>query len=111
MDDNGAKPSLAVDPRGNPHIAYMLEAKPGFVKHAVLEADGWNISTVSTGYFYGPLDIQVDDRGVPHIAWHNHDNEDGAHAALVNGEWVLQGIEHPGHDGWDINIALARTKT
>ena len=38
VDSNGAKPSLAVDSQGTPHIAYMLEARPGFVKHAVLES-------------------------------------------------------------------------
>ena len=51
VDDTGAKPSLAVDSEGTPHIAYMLESMPGFVKHAVLESAGWNISEVATGYF------------------------------------------------------------
>ncbi len=60
VDDNGAKPSLAVDADGVPHIAYLLEDMPGFVKHAVIQGDGWDISTVATGYFYGPLDIEVD---------------------------------------------------
>ena len=107
IDDNGAKPSLAVDPQGTPHIAYMLEAMPGFVKHAVHDSNGdWNISTVSTGYFYGPLDIVVDEGGVPQISWHNHDKENGAYAALVNGKWVVHDINHPGHDGWDINLSI-----
>ena len=106
VDDNGAKPSLAVDSEGAPHIAFILEAMPGFVKHAVLDSDRWNISTVSTGYFYGPLDIQVDEQGVPHISWHNHDRENEAYAALVGGRWEVQDIAHPGHDGWDNNLAL-----
>ena len=106
VDDNGAKPSLALDPEGTPHLAYMLEAMPGFVKHAVLESNSWSISTVSTGYFYGPLDIQVDDKGVPHISWHNHDAEDEAYAALDSGNWVVRNIKHPGHDGWDNNLAI-----
>ena len=106
MDDVGAKPSLAVDPEGNPHIAYILGAMPGFVNHAVLDSGSWDISTVSTGYFYGPLDIQVDRQGVPHISWHNHDTENQAYAALVGGEWVVHDIQHPGHDGWDGNLAI-----
>ena len=106
VDDTGAKPSLAVDSEGTPHIAYMLESMPGFVKHAVLESAGWNISEVATGYFYGPLNIAVDDLGRPHIAYHNHDFEDGSYAALVDGEWMDNDIRHPGHDGWDINLAL-----
>ena len=109
VDDNGAKPSLAVDADGTPHIAYMLEAEPGFVKHAVLDSGAWRTSTVSTGYFYGPLDIQLDQQGVPQIAWHNHDAEDGAYAVLDNGQWVVNDINHPGHDGWDNNLALDST--
>ena len=32
VDTNGSKPSLAVDADGVPHIAYMLEDMPGFVR-------------------------------------------------------------------------------
>lgn len=106
VDDNGAKPSLAVDADGVPHIAYMLEAQPGFVKYAILTADGWDISTVSTGYLYGPLDIQVSNEGIPQISWHSHDEEDAGYAVLVDGQWEVQFIDHPGHDGWDNNLAI-----
>ena len=106
VDDAGAKPSLAVDPQGVPHIAYILEANPGFVKHAILGPDGWDISTVSTGYFYGPLDIKIDQKGVPKISWHNHDTENEAFAQLEDGSWVVHDVKHPGHDGWDNNLAL-----
>ena len=109
VDENGAKPSLAVDADGTPHIAYMLEATPGFVKHAVLDSGAWRTSTISTGYFYGPLDIQVDQQGVPHISYHNHDLENEAYAVLDNGQWVVQDVDHPGHDGWDNNLALDST--
>jgi hypothetical protein len=58
---------LAVDASGTPHIAFMSEDMPGFVKYAVLGSSEWQISTVDTGYFYGPLDIKVGDDGVPQI--------------------------------------------
>ena len=106
VDDNGIKPNLAIGQAGEPHVAYMLEAMPGFVKHAVLGPSGWDISTVSEGYFYGPLDIKVDEGGAPHIAWHNHDDEDGAYAVLTDGRWEVQGIDHSGHDGWDPTLAI-----
>lgn len=106
VDTNGAKPSLAVDANGIPHIAYLLEAMPGFVKYAVPNTDGWDISTVSTGYFYGPLDIQVGSDGIPQISYHDHDNEDAAYAILVDGQWQVETINHPGHDGWDNNLAI-----
>ena len=106
VDDNGAKPSLAVDGDGVPHIAYLLEAMPGFVKHAVLGGADWDITTVSTGYLYGPLDIQLSKQGVPQISWHSHDEEDAAYGVLVDGQWQVQFIKHPGHDGWDNNLAI-----
>ena len=106
VDDNGAKPSLAVDGDGVPHIAYLIEAMTGFVNHAVLDGNGWDISTVSTGYLYGPLDIQLSQQGVPQISWHSHDEEDAAYGVLVDGQWQVQYIRHPGHDGWDNNLAI-----
>ena len=106
VDDNASKPSLAVDSKGTPHIAYILEDMPGFVRHAVLGSNGWNITTVATGYFYGPLDIQVDGQEVPHISFHNHDKENEAYAVLADGQWVVHDVDHPGHDGWDNNLTI-----
>ena len=107
VDDEGAKPSLAVDSSGTPHIAFMAEAMPGFIKHAVLIGPSeWRISTVDTGYFYGPLDIKVDEAGVPSVVWHDHDNEDGAFAKLSGDKWDVSRIRNSGHDGWDISVAL-----
>ena len=109
VDGNGAKPSLAVDAKGVPHIAYMLEAMSGFVKYAIAGGDGWDISTISTGYLYGPLDIQVNQQGVPQVSWHSHDEEDAGYAVLVDGKWDVQYIQDPGHDGWDNNLAIDST--
>ena len=106
VDDNGAKPSLALDGSGVPHIAYLLEAMPGFVKHAVPDVAGWEITTVSSGYLYGPLDIQLSHQDVPQISWHSHDEEDAAYGVLVDGQWQVQFIKHPRHDGWDNNLAI-----
>jgi len=84
----------------------MSEATPGFLKSAVLAGDVWELSTVTTGYLYGPLDIALDSDGNPQIVWHNHDNEDGSYAKLENGAWVNTDIPSSGHDGWDINVAI-----
>ena len=106
MDTQGAKPSVALAPDGTPHIAFILEAQPGFLKHAVLEAGSWTVSNVATGYFYGPLDLAVDSEGKPHISWHNHDLENQVYAALIDGRWDLQTVDHSGHDGWDNNLSI-----
>ncbi len=103
----GAKPSIAVDDRGTPHIAYMLEAVPGYVRHAVLQADTFHSQLVAEAYYYGPLDIGIDPTGRPHIVVHNHDHEDQNHFYPNDaGNWVIDRIEHPGHDGWDNSIAF-----
>ena len=106
MDSNGSKPSIAINSDGTPSIAYLLEDMPGFVKYASLGSNGWEVSTVSTGYFYGPLDIRIDVNDIPHITWHNHDTENEAYAVLSDGEWRVQDIDDPGHDGWDNNVAI-----
>jgi len=109
VDGTGAKPSIAVDAAGIPHIAFMIEDRPGFVKSAVLNGAEWDITTVTTGYLYGPLDIALDSDGTPNIVWHDHDDEDGSHSRLVGGEWVNTDIPDSGHDGWDINVAVDST--
>ncbi len=66
--DDGAKPAVAIDGVDNVHIAYMLEASPGFVKHAEINPDNSiTIELVDEGYFYGPLDIAVGLDDLPHI--------------------------------------------
>jgi len=78
VDDNGAKPSLAVNRDGVPHIAFMIEAMLGFVKHALLGDAGWDITTIAEGNFYGPLDIELHRAGDPGISWNNNDEENEA---------------------------------
>ena len=109
VDGAGAKPSIAVDASGTPHIAFMSEDMPGFVKRAVLADGQWEASTVTTGYMYGPLDIELDSVGNAHIVWHNHDAEDGAYGRFEGGEWQTTDIRSAGHDGWDINVAIDST--
>lgn len=106
--DTGVKPSLELDAQGIPHISYMLEAGDGFVRHAIWNADqlAFQIETVSTGYFYGPLDVALDSEDQPHINYHSHSQEDQIHAYKSNGNWILDRIEDVGHDGWDNAIVL-----
>ena len=54
-----AKPSLALGLDGQPRIAFLLEARPGFVSFAEKQGGPWVIQEVATGYFYGPIDIIV----------------------------------------------------
>ena len=116
--DTGGKPALAVSSKGIPHISYMTEAIMGFVKHAIRNNDGWDIQTVATGYFYGPLALAMDSRDRPHIVYHDHqdltgqfspDLGDQVHAFWNGFEWALATVVHPGHDGWDNSIVIDGT--
>ena len=84
----------------------MLEASPGFVKNAVWNGTGWDIATLSTGYFYGPLDIAIGPDDAAHISYHDHDEEDAAYAVWDGTDWQVTVIPGPGHDGWDNRIAV-----
>ncbi|MEE8346510.1 MAG: hypothetical protein V3S20_04085, partial [Dehalococcoidia bacterium] len=106
--ERGVKPDLVVDAQDRVHIAYGLESRSGFVKHALV-GDSAVTSTVAEGYFYFPLEIAVNAVGVTWIAYHNHDFEDQVVALaqdLEAGEWQELRTESSGHDGWDNSLAL-----
>lgn len=50
----------------------MLEAQDGFVKNAVRAGSSWDIDTLATGYFYGPLDLAIGPDDVAHVTYHDH---------------------------------------
>ena len=111
--DTGTKPALALTSDDVPYVAYMLEAMSGFVKNAVRNGPSWDISTVATGYFYGPLDIAIGPDDVAHISYHDHeeltfepDKGDAAYAVLRDGQWTVEAVFDQGHDGWDNRLAI-----
>jgi hypothetical protein len=113
--DTGTKPAIALSSDGTPNVAYMLEAMPGFVKNAVLNGDSWDITTVVDGYLYGPLDIVIGPDDIPHITYHDHQDErqfrpelgDAVHAYRApDGEWRVEAAFGQGHDGWDNRITV-----
>lgn len=105
---NGTKSDIAIIGANQPHIAFMSEsANNGFIKHASLESFGFNVTTVALGYFYGPLDIALDQFGRPSIVYHDHDSEELAFANTENGmDWNITQINSPGHDGWDVSLFI-----
>ncbi len=105
---NGVKPALDLESNGNPQISFMLEDHNGFVKHAIWDSvlSAFLVTTVATGYFYGPLDLAIDLNDTPHINYHNHTFEDQVHSYLNASTWVNDRIQNPGHDGWDNHIVI-----
>ena len=111
--DRGTKPALALDSNGTPTVVYMLERTEGYVKAAVRNDTGWEISTIAQGYFYGPPDVAIDRNDVPHVSYHDHQAKmfdpakgDAVHAFTRDGQWVANTLAHPGHDGWDNRIVV-----
>lgn len=102
---SGVKPSIAVDQFDQPHIGFMLEALPGFVSHAVLRDGEFVVTEIDQAYYYGPLDIAIDQTGNPYIVLHNHDDEDENLYQLDDlGQWNRTRIGDEGHDGWDNSL-------
>ena len=71
----GTKPVIAIAPDGSPGVAYVLERLVGEIGY--LDASsGWEKQVVAEGYFYGPIGLAIDDQGVPHVAYHDHQAQD-----------------------------------
>ena len=111
--DVGAKPALALTSDNVPHVAYMLEAMPGFVKNAVRNGSSWDVTTIADGYFYGPLDIAIGPNDTPYVIYHDHQDDrfkpekgDATLAVLSNGQWSVDALLDEGHDGWDTRIVV-----
>jgi hypothetical protein len=112
--DSGTKPALVIDRQDRPHVVYMTELDHGYVKYAQIMGIRYTPVTVAEGYFYGPpaIDVGPDDR--PYIVYHDHqdltflpEKGDAVLATLADGNsWDLSTIAHPGHDGWDNDIAI-----
>ncbi len=106
--DDGVKPALKLDSKDIPNISFMLEAQAGYIRHAVFNESIliFDISEISIGYFYGPLDLAIDTNDMPHINYHNHTFQDQVHFYLTDIGWIEDRIMDPGHDGWDNSIQI-----
>ena len=112
--DEGTKPAIALASDGTAHVAYMLEATPGWVKSAQRVGDGWSITEVAKGYYYGPLDIGIGADDQPRVVWHDHQDNtfqrnlgDAIYSALgTDGTWRTKDLFDRGHDGWDTRLFI-----
>ncbi len=106
--DEGIKPVISIDTDNNIAIAYMNEARSGWVRMALFEGDNFTIEEADRGYFYGPLDFVYSPTDIPSIVFHDHDANDGDEIFLekIGNEWQRTIIANSGHDGWDNSIAF-----
>ncbi len=109
----GTKPVLALDPAGSPGMAFLFEdLAEGFVAYADA-AGGWSVDPLVEGYFYGPIGLDYDLEGRPHIAYHDHQADtfrdelgDLTHAVLGADGWTVSAATSDGHDGWDSTVRV-----
>ncbi len=106
--DVGRKSGLVVDQSGNPIIAYMTETSNGYLRVAKWNGSSFDTTTVKNGYFYGPLDIALDNNDNPGIVMHDHYLHDGdlSYSRYDGMSWTSEGVNHLGHDGWDGDITF-----
>ncbi len=104
--DQGTKPDIAIAADGTALIAYMLERRGSAGWIRVANADGSNVQELQNGYLYGPLHIETAPDGRVAVAYHDHDNEDGAVAVREGGDWSVSLVANGGHDGWDSSLTF-----
>jgi hypothetical protein len=109
----GVKPTLALDAEGRPAVAYVRQGVGGWVDFAAA-ADDWKAVRISEGNYAGPADLDFDDEGRPHVAWHDHELAEVSprygnlvHAVRDGGAWRVGKARDQGHDGFQTSLAVA----
>ena len=109
----GIKPALALDGSGAPAVAFLTEERMGSIFFAS-ETTGWEIETVHSGYFYGPIDLDFSPEDLPHIVYHDHQaqtfREELGDLTLISFDgtsWETDAASDDGHDGWDSTLRFA----
>ncbi len=76
-------------------------------------AEGWSEERIVEGYFYGPIGLDFDPDGLPHVVYHDHQADtfeshlgDLTHAVEANDSWTAGAAEDDSHDGWDSTLAI-----
>jgi hypothetical protein len=108
----GVKPTLALDGEGVPAVTYVRQGVGGWVDFASAE-DAWKPTRIAEGNYAGPADLDFDERGRPHVAWHDHENAEVSarngnlvHAVREGGAWQVATARDQGHDGFQTSIAV-----
>lgn len=98
----GFNTALAVDRRGNVHVAYCQAtdwAAPGDLKYAVRQQGNWLISTVASNGIRGRFpSLALDHWDRPHIAWLDIDATNTSHGVVRYGvlnsdQWVTEDVD------------------
>ena len=112
---SGIKPTIDISNDGSTLITYLTETVvqgEGYIRLATIDNSNVNTETVTEGYYIGPVDLTINNSGVPAIVYHdvesNGNNPSLAGDAIVGqrleGGWFFQDISDMGHDGRGASI-------
>jgi hypothetical protein len=107
--DTGNFPSLALDSRGDPHIAYLREWDVDRLDYATKGLLGWVTQTIDAGRGYSHA-IALDSRDRPHIAYTTGTVGPVPpyylYYAEMNGPWVLTTVDASDGVAGPLSIAI-----
>ena len=110
LDDVGSNNAIAVDSKGQPHIAFY-DATRQDLKYARWDGSQWSVTTVdSVGAFGGACDLTLDAQDQPHIAYTDATNRNVKYARLNQNAWQTQ-IVGPFDKSFIRHLALAMDST
>lgn len=94
----GSYSSIALDSKGNPHIAYSDLINDN-LKYASLSSSGWNIEIVDPECNTSFCSLDFDTNDNPHISYYDNWNSDLKYAHWNGLYWNIQIIESTGYVG------------
>jgi hypothetical protein len=102
----GEYSSLAIDSRGNPHIAYF-DRSSWHLKYAVKAGGVWSTETADATFLEGEgCSIALDAQDNPHISYFANSIYDLKYAVKVAGVWMIETAVAAGDVGWQTSLAL-----
>ncbi len=106
---DGIKPTIFSGENDMVHVAAMKESiSSGFINYSKITSYSIETEIVEEEYFYGPIDIALDNDQIPIIAFHHHNIGMGEFrgelvfaTSVGPNNWTVDVVSNRGHDGWD----------
>ncbi len=108
-DEGGLSPSLVLDSSGNPHISYWVNTS-GYdmvLRYAYWNGSSWEIEAIDSSMWCGSrTSLALDDKGYPHIAYGDSENDYLKYAVWNGSDWMVEVVDSTGMVGDFASMAL-----